>query len=362
MRPASAVLRSLCVACLVAGCHTPPQAPTIPPPASPPALKSTFQSTSGRTIIKYYSYDSGTCGTGAACGFRGLIDAPRGFAQAEVFLSGFVLEGQVKTDTLEHASAQVQKFRYDAASGEFEVGVSGQLSTGSRQPYAYSVTFAAIFTDATAAKFTRVGNGCTGVGRCNVVRAYPGAVPPNMQYIGLGSRLFDLGSNSGPVLVNVLSAHIDSITVNPPNVNLDYLCSLQNASGTNRMFCEWDASIIAFDPAEMDRNNSTLFPQSTFLVNGTSVAQRYSGQAQTPMGATIRGSFDALEGVTFLYGSGQEHAIWLVESSASNVRISGSPASTATTDYGIFLGTTFGDRTNASVYGLQESRSLGLLK
>lgn len=326
-----------------------------------PIMIQQFQSTSGRTIIQYYSYNSGICGIGSNCNFRGPIHVPNGFEQVEVFLSGFTLMAQSQVGEVKGVSAQVQKFRYETTTGKLEVGVNGQFSTDSGQPYSYQVTFVVVLTDSAAAKFTHVGNGCAGIANCNVTRFLPGAVPSNLHYIGLGTRLFDLGSRSGPLLVNTLSAHIKSLSVNPPDVLLDYLCSLQDASGTNKMFCEWDASIIAFDPTEMERNNSTIFPQYTFFGRNISARQSFTNGDQAPSGAAITGFLNAFEGLTLFYDVGQEHAIWMIESSASNFQMAGVPPNTALTEYGIFLGTIFGDTTNAAQYVYQESRALGLL-
>lgn len=332
-----------------------------PPSSLPPTLISKFKSSSGRTIIEYYTYDSGTCGIGN-CNFRGSLHAPAGFDQVEVFLSGFSLETQSKVDKISHVQAQVQKFRYDKATGDLEVGVSAQLSTSSGQPYAYHVTFVVLLTDVTAAKFTHVGNGCRGQAQCHVTATLAGAVPTGMQYIGLGTRIFDLGSESGPLLINTLSAHIDSLTVTPPNVQLDYLCSLHDAAGVNAMYCEWDAAIIAFDPAEMAQNTSTIFPQYTFLATSTTTADRWTNHSQPAAGTAFTGFLDAFEGVTFFYPTGKENAIWMVDAFASNFQLSGTPPNEALTDYGIFLGTTFGDTANAQAYTYQESRAFGFLR
>jgi len=367
----SRLVVSLTTVIVLMGCVL-PMSPT-PPPAQPPmpsptpqlpapTLMSEFKSTSGRTVIEYYAYDSGTCGIGN-CNFRGPIHALPGFDQVEVFLSGFRLETQSKVDAITNVQAQVQKFRYDKATGELEVGVNGQLSTGSGQPYAYHVTFVVILTDATAAKFTAVGHACGGQAQCHVTATLAGAVPTGMQYIGLGTQIFDLRTDqSGPLRINTLSAHIDSLTVTPPNVQLDYLCSLSDAAGMNAMSCEWGAAIIAFDPAEMAQNTSTIFPQYSFLGSNITGARRWTNHSQPAAGTAFTGYLDAFEGLTFFYPTGQENALWMVEAAASNFQLSGTPPTEALTDYGIFLGTTFGDTMNAQTYTYQESRAFGFLR
>lgn len=331
------------------------------PSAHQPTLSEEFRSSSGRTVIQYYTYDSGPCGTGSNCDFRDILKVPAGFDQVEVFLSGFKIQSATSTDKISRVASRVQKYRYDANTGDLELGVNAQLATDSAQPYSYQTTFAVILTDAGAAIFTQVGGGCRDIAKCNITGTYPGAVPPGMQFIGLGTRMFDLGSDSGPLAINTLSAHINSLNITSlPDVQLDFLCSLQDASGANVMFSEWDASIIAFDPAEMERNNSPMFPQFSFLGHGVSVRQDITNHVQTPTATPITGFLDAFEGLSLFYAAGQEHDIWMIESSALNFSIN--PPNTAITKYGIFLGTRFGDTQNAQTYSFQESRAVGLLR
>ena len=335
----------------------------VPPPAPqapPPTLVATFHSSSGRTAVQYYAYSSGGCRGVGNCNYRGSLPSLPSFAQAEVFLSGFALETGSSAAEVGRISAEVHKYRYDPATGELDLGVAGQLSTNG-QPYRYHITLALVLTDASAAKFTRISSGCTGVAQCRVVRSLPQAVPSTMQYVGLGTRTFDLGSNSGPIVVNALSIHQDGLTVTASTVQIDQLCALQQASMSNSMFCEWDASVIAFDPAEVEKNNSPIFPQYTFVAN-VSVAQRWTEHAQPGSGLPASGFLNAFEGLTLKYGPGQSHTVWLVESSASSFRMSGSPSNDALTDYGVFLGTAFGDRVQTQSYGFQESRAFGFLR
>ena len=184
-----------------------------------------------------------------------------------------------------------------------------------------------------------------------------------MHYIGLGTRIFDIGSSAGPISLNTLSMHIDSINVQfPPDVQVDYLCALHDALALGRMFCEWDASVIAFDPLEMDRNDSAIFPQYTMLNWNVLQYQQLNGQANPFSGGIISGFLDAFEGLTLSYDPGQQNAVWLVDASSANFQTIGSPPNAARSEYGIFLGTTFGDRVNAQPYAFQASRAIGLLR
>jgi hypothetical protein len=333
-----------------------------PRPGGAPAITGEFGSTSGHTFIQYYSYASSLCGTGANCDFRGVIHAKGGFDQAEVFLTGFAVERRTSADKVQGISATVQKFRYDPVTGDMEIGVNGGFQTG--QPYSYRISFVVLLTSGAVATFTRVGNGCNGVGQCHVIVSPTGSVPAGKHYIGLGTRTLFLGTDRGPMNVNALSMHLDSISnVAPPgNVNIDYLCAFRDAGAAQKMFCEWTASIIAFDPAEMDRNDSALFPQYTVLGHATPVAQRLNGMARPFSGGTIAGYFDALEGVSLFYDAGKEHPIWLVDASAAGFQLSGSPPTSGMAEYGVFLGTTFSDRVNAQPYSFQVSRAVGLLR
>jgi hypothetical protein len=337
------------------------QPPTATVVAAPAVVRD-FRSTSGQTFIQYYIYTSGTCGSGSNCNFRGIIRPPAGYDQVEVFLTGFTLETHASEDKVQRISAEVHKYRHDPATGELEVGVTGRLDTETRQPYSYQISFVVLLTNA-AAMFTRVGNSCSGAAQCHITASLVGAVPQPMHYIGLGTRILDLGSSSGPISINTLSGHLDFVnTQNPPDVQVDYLCEMHDASVAGRMFCEWDASVIAFDPAEMDRNDSPIWPYYTMINLNVSHAQQLNGQAKPFSGGTISGFLDALEGLTFNYDPGQQNAIWLVDTSAANFQIVGSPPTTATTQYGIFLGTTFGNRANAQPFSFQESRAIGLLR
>ena len=121
--------------------------------AATPTLTQRFVSSSGRTAILYFTYDAAPCGGGVACGFRGTIRVFRGYEGAEVFLSGFRLEGLRQADAVSQASASVQKFRDDPATGAMEVGVSSGIATASGQQYATSVTFVVVLTRGAVATF-----------------------------------------------------------------------------------------------------------------------------------------------------------------------------------------------------------------
>jgi hypothetical protein len=152
------------------------------PPASPPALTGEFTSTSSRTVLQYYRY------TGSAS-FRGVIAAPAGFDQVEVLQCGFRLSTQTHVAPLKRAAVNVQKFTYDAFSGQLEVGVFAQLDTDG-QDWEAEVTFVVILTDAAAATFTRISSGCRGQSECTITRLLPGAIPAGKQFVGVGTQIW----------------------------------------------------------------------------------------------------------------------------------------------------------------------------
>lgn len=335
--------------------------------AASPQLAQQFRSSSGRTAIEYFTYDSGTCGAGLPCNFRGSIKVPAGFDQVEVFLSGFKLEAAKQSDALSQVMATVTKHRYVVATGELELSISAVLNTRSGQNYSYNIGFVVILTESALAQFTQVGGGCAGVASCRIKRTIPAAVPAGMKYIGFATQNWHLGSHSGPLLVNTLSAHQDGLTVQSPVVNLNYLCVMRDGRGKNRMFCEWGAKVIAFDPAEMEQNGSSIFPQYAFMSWGSNVRHLWTEQSSSPSRRPIAGFFDAFEGLTltyqtFPYTPGIQNPIWLIESSAGNFSVSGVAPDTALTEYGIFLGTKFGNYTTTRQYGHQESRAFGFLR
>jgi hypothetical protein len=340
----------------------------LPSPGTPPQptyIKG-FKSSSGRTVILYFTYTSGTCPAAQGCNFRGPISTLPGFDQVEVFLCGFMSRTRTAVDRLVRIGAEVNKYNYDTSTGELEVGITGKFATAGSQQFGYTVTFAVILTDSTAARFMTVGHGCRDTALCSVKRLISNAVPPGMHYIGLGTRLVDLGSDSGPVALNTLLAHNDGLTLSGSSVDIEHFFMLRDGHGQKIMFAEWNASTIAFDPSEMDQNDSNLFPQYTILGTTPSGRTDHSGiQAKAKSGGLIKGFLDVLDGFSLFYSQlvpGPEHSIWMIEASATNFRTSLSPQDTAVTDYGMFLGTTFGDTGASQLYQYQMSRALGLLR
>lgn len=332
-----------------------------------PALTQHFQSTSGKTSIEHYSYDASPCGASGSCLFRGAIKVPKGFQQVEVFLSGFRLEAAKQADAVQQVSVTVNKYLYDAATGDLEMSVGATLRTKSGQDYALHVSFVVILTAENLARFTPINTGCAGALSCTITRSLPAAVPPGMQYIGLATQNWHIGSASGPLTLNTLSGHLDSLTVAPPAVNLGYLCVMQGGKRKNKMFCEWAAKVIAFDPAEMEPAVSPIPPAYTFLAWNVGTRVYWANHSQIPSHRPIPGFLDAFEGLTltyqnFPYVPGVQNRIWLVESSADSFRVDPSSNDTAVTDYGIFLGTQFGNTTSTAPYAYQESRAFGFLK
>lgn len=319
-----------------------------------PVRTRTFRSSSGKTVVRYLTYRSRPSGGS----FRGFVRVPRGYPIAEVFICGFTLETRQSVDQLSRVSVTVNKYQYDPAAGQLELGVVANLATVSSQPYRYEVTLVVVLTDPSVAQFTDINGSSGGVGQCVIPRTLAGAIPAGMHYIGLGTRSWELGSNDGPIPLNALSGHIDSLTVGPTDVVLDYRGAFQNAAQSNRMYLEWAAAVIAFTPAEMAQNTSPIFPQYTTAAS-VSTRQAWTNNDVAPM--PIVGALNAFEGMTYLYAAGQEHELWLVEASLHHVRMQPGSINNVQSDWGIFLGTTFGDRQNALQYDYQESRALGYL-
>jgi hypothetical protein len=305
-------------------------------------------------VIAYFTYRARAVGGS----FRGFVRVPRGYPIAEVFICGFTIAARQSVDKLARVSVTVEKYQYDPVAGQLELGVAANLATASGQPYWYEVTLVVVLTNPKVARFTDVNGSCGGAGQCTISRNLAGAIPPGMHYIGLGTRGWELGSNSGPVPLNALSGHIDSLTVGPTDVVVDYRGAFQNAAQSNQMFLEWAASVIAFTPAEMAQNTSPIFPQYTTAAT-VSTRQAWTNNDTAPM--PIVGALNAFEGMTYLYGAGQENELWMLEASLRNVRIQPGSINNAQSDWAIFLGTTFGDRLNALQYSYQESRALGFL-
>jgi hypothetical protein len=329
---------------------------------APPVRTRLFASSSGRTAIVYFTYASGPCGGALTCNFRGPIKVPPGFAQTEVFLSGVEWEAAGQADPLSQVAATVQRLSYDSTAGALEIGINASLTTQTRQSYSYILTFVVILTQAGVASFVPISTGCAGVGNCRIVRSVPGAVPAGMKYIGLATYNWHLGTQGGDILLNALSGHQDGLKIAPPNVDVEYRCVMQDARARNRMFCEWGAKVIAFDPSEMEQNGSTIFPQYTFLGLNTPNRHAWINQSASPSQAKLSGFLDAFEGLSLWYATGMQNAVWRIESSAKNHALTLSAPGIALTEYGMFLGTAFGNSVGAASYSYQESRAFGFLK
>lgn len=338
--------------------------------AAAPTLEKQFKSSTGRTVIEYYTYSVGPC-AGPSCSFEGVIMVPAGFDQAEVFLSGFKLEADAQSDAVSHVSVRAAKKRYESSTGELGLNVGAGLSTRSGQKYSYRISFVVVLTGSSVAKFTPAQGGCAGVGSCTIKKTLPSAIPTSMQYIGLATQTWFLGSRSGPLILNTLSAHRNGMTVQPPILDLEYLCSMQGKmikrkERKNRMFCEWVAKVIAFDAAEMEQDGH--FPHNTLFSSGTNVRHFWTNNLSNPLHKPITGFFDAFEGLTLTYQSfgsstpGAHNLVWAIEASAENFRINPVAPDTALTDYGIGLGVQFGKYTPTEPYGYQLSRAFGFLQ
>jgi len=129
------------------------------------------------------------------------------------------------------------------------------------------------------------------------------------------------------------------------------------------MYCEWAAKVIAFDPKEMEQMDHRYFLNTHFIL-GTNVRQFWTEHSKSPSLSPIAGFLDAFEGLTlpirhFLIRPVRQNLVWLIESSASKFNKNANAPDTALTDYGIFIGTEFGNYAKAQSTGYQESRHSG---
>jgi hypothetical protein len=319
---------------------------------TPPGTPST-------TTLQYYRH---SFPAGGPTSFRGPIQTLAGFDQAEVFLCGFTLTTDAHEAEVARTSVNVQKFVYDAQTGVMEVGVTTLFATDG-QGFAADVTFVVIFTDAAAGRFSRISIGCGGTAECHIVQFVPNAVPPGMQYIGIATQIWDVGCRTGNEPINGIAGDVVNLGVNPPGVFLDFAGALRNGAWTNDMFCEWQGAVIAFDPTEMTPALTTLPFQYTILGYHVATRQSFSNQAPAPPNTVVKGFLDAFQGLTLLYSqaiNGPETPVWMLEASAA-APIMG--PSGAISQYGVFLGSRFGDAVNAIPpdYGFQISRAAGFL-
>jgi hypothetical protein len=284
-----------------------------------------------------------------------------GFEQAEVFLTGFALERSNSSAPLQGIGASVDKVHYDASTGDLAIRVYGTFQSG--QSFTYEISFVVLLTSNAAAKFTPLGNGCSDLVLCHVVSTFPSAVPAGMRLVGFATRKYFLGTNGSPMNVLALSMSKNGISGFSPAGpgNVDYVCAFRDATSSKKMFCEWSASIIAFDPAEMVAASSNPLPEYMFL-GQSSTTDRLTHTYQVSAGGSARGMFNALEGVSLFYTATQDQPVWRVEASASDFQISGSPPNSGSAEYGLFLGTTFGDRVNTTPYSYQMWRVVGFLR
>ena len=323
-----------------------------------PLLTGQFQSSSGRTVLSYYRH---AFSGGSPTSFRGTVQLTPGFDQVEVLLCGFSLAADWHEAEVGRVAVNVQKFGYDAQTGALELGITTQFVTDG-QTSSSEVTFVVIMTDVRAARFSPISTGCGGVAECNITTSVPVAVPTGMEYIGIGTQIWDVGSDSGPVPMNAVGGDVASLTVGLPSVAFDFLGVLRNGTFTNRMFCEWQGLVVAFDPAELTRAITPLQYQYTFLGHHVGARQFFYNQAQSPTNQPNTGFLDASQGSSLLFSqsiNGPEERIWFIESSAE------APLLTPTgsiTRYGVFLSSRYGEtQVAAPDYTFQVSRLAGFL-
>ena len=309
-----------------------------------PTFVSRIESSSGLTALHYYRYT-------ATEGFRGNVQAGANFDLVDVALVGYDLRTDHHAAPVQRAAVNVQMFRYDAPSGEVEVGVNPQLHTDG-QGWTADVCFVVIATSSSVAHFTPIGGSGAGSGTAVIARRAFNAIPAGMEYVGLATQIWDLGSDAGAVPVNTLAAHHDGLTIAKPNCSVDYVGTFRDGHSTNQMFFEWQAVLLAFNPNEMTRVTTTLPNQYTWIGGGVTRQAFASHAPSPPAGKPVTGFLDTDEGTVLQFGpafggpSGPEHPIWMIESSAQPPILG--PAS-AITEYGTFIGTTFGDATKTDL-------------
>ncbi|MBO3093579.1 hypothetical protein [Cellulomonas dongxiuzhuiae] len=287
--------------------------------------------------------------------FRGPLRVASGFELVEVAEVGHRLQTETSAAPVSRVAVNVQSFAYDASTGDLEVGITPLLSTDG-QGWLAEVTFVVICTDSGVAHIARVSTGGVGTSEVSMSKYLPGAIPVGMDYVGMATQIWDVGTDAGPLLLNGVAAHVNNLSVTPPNLWLDYWGVLRDSAWTAPMFFEWQALVLAFDPAEMSRATTSLPYQYTWLAHNVVTRNFFAGPITAPPGAPVTGFLDAYEGSVLGFGqliNGPEHRVWCVEASASPPSLT---PTGAITSYGTFLGTTYGDTVTTEPYLLQVSR------
>jgi hypothetical protein len=351
-----------------------------------PQVTAEFRSSSGGTFVQYYEYDSGLCtGAGGDCRFsRGLIHVPTGFTLVEVFLASFQLEAAGRADAVEAVQVQVQKHRYDPATGDLELSVSAILGTASGQEYTYRVAFVVVLTHPDLGNFTSISASCGGpAGECIISAAAPNAIPPNppplvpvWNYIGLASQRWDLRSLSGPLPLTVLSAEPNLLGPLPtpalPDVQVEYRCAMHDVAKGNDVACEWEAMVVAFRSDEMEEHAGSpgsspyggSAPPEYWFTDGLAPDRRiwtaFSPNLSPPLsGTSLTGFLDAFAGLSLAFDVNQEFPVWTIVDSAGNFQLI--DPNTVATDYEVFLGTNFGDPVVTEPFAFRAQRAFGFL-
>jgi hypothetical protein len=179
----------------------------------------------------------------------------------------------------------------------------------------------------------------------------------------VGTRMFDLRSQIGAINLNTLSAFLDDIDLTmAPDVVLRYDFFFQDASKSNGMSAELDASVIAFDPSEMTRNDSPLWPQATVIGGIVSAPQIVNGALHADPPGPISCFLEALESLSFMYSGGTANGIWAVHAWPYDFGLTGVPYDASHVLYRMFLGTMFGNRLNTAPFSFQISTATGMMK
>lgn len=301
----------------------------------PPKRIAAFTSTSQRTTLQYFRYRSPRDGPSS---FLGDIAVNPGYEVAQAVLAGFRFQTASGPADVAAININVDPRGYDPATGRLEVSVSSAFSTNDPGPAVSDVTFVVILTRDQAASFTPIDPPSQGPTRPPIaVRVHgPASVPAGQHYIGTGVHEWQLGVDDRTVPLHVVSGHPTAVSVVGQDVDITYEGAIADAGPTNRMWMEWRASVIAFDPAEMapGPNPTTAAPTSSF--SGLWQRTRWQQVWAAPPGGRIVGVLDAFQGVSLELPGGQQGPVRAIEAAVAEVQIAQGGTGVAV-DYGLHL-------------------------
>jgi hypothetical protein len=309
-----------------------------------------FISSSHRTVLLYYRW-----AITAGSGFSGSLAGPPGYEIATVIQTGYILKTLDAPAPVTRVSVTTRLDFYHSDTGRFDVSVNVH------EPFEDGfVTFVAVFSDPGVATFTAMNSpSCTGPGTCGITATAAGAVPPGMQYVGVGVHEWQVGTAVGLTPVKDIGAHVDHVSVGATDVEADLTGVLTDGSSSPKsMVFEWQASVLAFKPSEMTRVVTT--PPYEYPIDGRATKRRAIKVTDAnPAGRVVKGFLDGLEGFRHHFtGVGSAHDIWMLEAS-STLPVVGPVAVSRT--YRVMLGTIFGETSTTDPYIYEFSRTPAFL-